>query len=470
MRFRLREPQARGTLTSADEHSPLYGLSAQRMRFISVICVRCAEGLKGKAEMPNYTMKNAIVDLGFIEAYARVTHLPGDDIWFDAFLDALGRVEVFVRAGHLLGGHSSPADLSAFLYDIGFLRGSIWNDKIPYSISEAIKNVIALVSGHHDQYTDRPEPKEEMLSDSDRDVLLNAAEQGECLFSIPLRGGISATQDAIVRYTAQELGAADFREAKEWSEQATREHEAARDPEAVESAPDGTGGEPPPPIKDAEPNAPIASNAPEQSFPVNPFNPNGKRGQRDWTPEQRAEAAERARNQHKEKPPLDSDLEAVKADWEAGVPFAQIGRKWNCSDAHIRNFLKKHGINPNRGRANPKAIEQPAPDAAEADMATAVATIEEEEAADFPAAITLPEPASTPSPLDPDDWPDIQQMLATGKSRQAIASDYDVLVDDLNAFIEAQLKATQERIREKAKEQPLGESLALPPGTVGSAA
>ncbi|OWK39470.1 helix-turn-helix transcriptional regulator [Fimbriiglobus ruber] len=65
-----------------------------------------------------------------------------------------------------------------------------------------------------------------------------------------------------------------------------------------------------------------------------------------------------------------------------------------------------------------------------------------------------------PSPLSPDDWSDIQKMLVSGQSRESIASDYDIPVEDLDAFVASHLK------RAEAK-SPLGEARAL--STVGSA-
>ncbi len=49
-----------------------------------------------------------------------------------------------------------------------------------------------------------------------------------------------------------------------------------------------------------------------------------------------------------------------------------------------------------------------------------------------------------PQPIDAEEWPDIQQMLASGRTREAIASDYDVPVAELNRFIERQLEAARE--------------------------
>lgn len=140
--------------------------------------------------MTAYGLKNAIVDLGFIESYSRHAQLLGVDLWFESFLDALTRIEDFVRTGRLLAGNASPEELSGFLYDVGFVRGSIWNEKIPYAVSEALSNVIAMLTGHHEHCTVRPESTEEMLSDNARDALLNAAGEGRSLFRLGLSGEI----------------------------------------------------------------------------------------------------------------------------------------------------------------------------------------------------------------------------------------------------------------------------------------
>jgi hypothetical protein len=59
--------------------------------------------------------------------------------------------------------------------------------------------------------------------------------------------------------------------------------------------------------------------------------------------------------------------------------------------------------------------------------------------------------------LETTDWPEIQRMLAAGRSREAIAGDYEVTVEHLDDFI-------AERLRERSR---LGEAPAL--SQVGSA-
>ena len=92
---------------------------------------------------------------------------------------------------------------------------------------------------------------------------------------------------------------------------------------------------------------------------------------------------------------------------------------------------------------------------------------EEPCASDGATAITVRSPAARwkPSPLSTDDWPDIQRMLATSRSRESIASDFDVPVEDLNEFIEEQLQAARAR-----RGEPPGESLPPSPGMAGTAA
>jgi hypothetical protein len=144
---------------------------------------------------------------------------------------------------------------------------------------------------------------------------------------------------------------ADLKEAGGASlEQAADFGASAEEPSAngtAESSPEASHEAP---VSHAEP----ASPSPEP-LSFNPFNPNGKRGRREWTPEQRAIQAERAKGQ--KKPPFDDDFEAVKADFDAGLPMDAIGRKYGCSGSHIRNFLKKHGIDPRRGAGNHRGRE-----------------------------------------------------------------------------------------------------------------
>src|SRR5262249_26473806 len=135
-----------------------------------------------------------------------------------------------------------------------------------------------------------------MLSDHARDILSETTGEGRCPFRSGLNGEIDATPEAIARYVQQELGAMSRDEADQWAGEARQEwkSEQASQPadttteiegidaihaeESVERLPDNT------------------SQAPAVTRPVNPFNPSGKKGKREWTPEQRAEQAERARN------------------------------------------------------------------------------------------------------------------------------------------------------------------------------
>jgi hypothetical protein len=65
---------------------------------------------------------------------------------------------------------------------------------------------------------------------------------------------------------------------------------------------------------------------------------------------------------------------------------------------------------------------------------------------------TLRSSAPIEKPLQESEWPDIKQMIATGRSREAIAYDLDVPVEHLDQVIENQLRK---------RATPLGEARAL---------
>jgi hypothetical protein len=212
------------------------------------------------------------------------------------------------------------------------------------------------------------------LSDDQRDKILNTALEDDAV-SADFAESIGASHRGVLEHW-RNLGAidsdeveADLKAAK--IEAATESNEAApshrEEPIGVpvpetpaaqpESAPEVAAAEQPEPAGAGErpPSEPPSAIA--ASF--NPFNPNGKRGRREWTPEQRAAQSERARAMQLSKPPLvpDDAFESVRADWEAGTSFDAIGRKYGCSGGHIRNFLKKHGVDPRRTKADLPAYQ-----------------------------------------------------------------------------------------------------------------
>ncbi|QEH36535.1 hypothetical protein OJF2_51190 [Aquisphaera giovannonii] len=72
--------------------------------------------------------------------------------------------------------------------------------------------------------------------------------------------------------------------------------------------------------------------------------------------------------------------------------------------------------------------------------------------------ITIPKPRRK-SQLTDDDWPEIERMLEQGRTRRAIASDYDEDPADLDAFIASH----------QQKERPKGEAPASPSGGTSDA-
>jgi hypothetical protein len=510
----------------------------------------------------DYGAKRAIADLGFIEAYSRMANLPGNDIWFEAFMEALNRIEAFVHKGYLLNGGASPEELSGFLYDVGFMRGSIWNDKIPYAVSETLKSVVDFLTGHAAWCSIRPEPKEEMLSDHARDVLSYEASEGRCLFRPGLGGEIDATPEAVSRYVQQELGAMDRNEAEQWAEEARQKWEAEQPSQPLAPSADLSQAEAAP-TEEVSAQAESLSQPHVVSQPVNPFNPSGKMGRREWTPEQRAAQAERAKNYAKEHPLIrDDQLDEVKADFESGMSWSKIGRKLGCSGGNVRNFLKKHGVDVIRDRSKSEAMQSAdrtggRPSLTEEQIQTIISekakgtpskeigemidrsqhavdvkyselkkeghvpeyhlaqeAIEERKAAanaqraesmrayharregvssgeagDSDGNVTIDEtdaesevPSIVPEPTPPhrltvahpdyagkredgqvndDDWPDIKTRLDRGDTRRAIASDYDVELEDLDFFISSNQ-------RREAK-QPPGEARAPLLGMAGGA-
>lgn len=379
--------------------------------------------------MPQYTIKNVTLDIGFVSGYLRAH--AGQAVLFEAMVDALDRADARILVAKLTStGELHEEDLRCLLSELGFIRGLIWLTPTHDACSDAMDRLIEfLVEGAVDWYQLprpwRPRPDEPLVTDQQRDqancAYLESVETAASELELP-----TAVIERIVHPKVKE-------DVDRYRNQNDRAAHA-----------------------DIRPSAAITPTAegftPSQIESPNPFNPNGKRGRREWTPEQRAAQAERARNRHNDMPPFDSDLEAVKADWEAGTPFDKIGSKWGCSGSHIRNFLTKHGIDPRRGRVK-RGGESPLTETehqvvVEGETAThgPVAELDEGEPV-APKRHASDSPASRwkPSPIDSAEWPDIQQMLADGRSREAIASDYDVPVQDLDDFIQARLQEGRKR-------------------------
>jgi hypothetical protein len=284
--------------------------------------------------MTDYTARTALIDLGFIGGYLHETDtLPANWGMFEAMLDAIQRITEYATQGHLNERPANPASYALFLHDLGFLRGLIWSHPISSAVSEAIRRVIVFVTENEqfpcqllDGCGHTAEVPVHRLSDEQRHAIDDAADSGEDSCTSDFAEAVGATYIGVLEHW-RKMGALTHEEVEEEIKKASKP--AAELPSLEAIAIRG--------IADRE-----------QS--LNPFNPNGKRGRRAWTPEQRAAQAERARKTQLSKPPLvpDSEFPNVKADFEAGLSFDAIGSKHHCSGSHIRNFLQKHGVDPRR--------------------------------------------------------------------------------------------------------------------------
>lgn len=123
---------------------------------------------------------------------------------------------------------------------------------------------------------------------------------------------------------------------------------------------------------------------------------------------------------------------------------------------------RKHNMSPEaREAARQRMIDMQARKRAEreADNASPVPEHHRPNFTDAELRITVPTPRRK-SQLTDADWPEIKTMLADGRSREAIASDYDEEVEDLDFFI-----ASSERREAKSP----GEAGASPSGVASGA-
>lgn len=508
--------------------------------------------------MTEYTIKNAIVDLGFVDGCIRENR-PDDLRMLEPLEMALDRLESNT------GGN---LDEPRLLHDLGFVRGVMWLKPMPGAYSQAMDRLTEFfVEGKVEWYqlpqvwTGR-EHEDPVLSDDLRTELNQtyivdgpdaAAEEAE-------KAGVTEPLFRIIPPEIRHGGAVEIAEPQAEAKPAGQSEKCrpTEKPQVMQEDQKSAGDTSAPP-ETLQPEPIVERKELLPAPPFNPHNPNGKRGRRVWTDEQRSAAAERAKGQ--KKPPFDEHFAEVKADFDAGMSPGAIGKKWGCSDGHIRNFLKKHGIDPRRpkittsayhptpraeyewtdesraklfelldqsmtwadigerldrtpaacrsmhlllvkeGKAPPKkppasSAITPEDIAEVQDMLDRDSSYEEigewfgcdaeavrrfceahrlipahlaekakkgyeERQAALANSDRSPASRWKPNPIDPNDWPDIQQMLATGRSREAIASDYDVPVEDLNAFIDDRLKM---------REPPPGESQPSGPGMADAAA
>ncbi len=258
--------------------------------------------------MADYTLKHALIDIGFLVGYLKMAivskQIADEDegLWY-----LLEQVDDLAVKGRLHDNQSPEEADRMLVMSVGELKGRIWHTPVAHAVSDAIDRLSLHYANHWigaDEAADNLQPVEALgdkLSDHQRHQLTGAA--------------INTDEDTSSPEFAERIGAPLEGVVSYWQSLGVIEED-----EAVELLNNAAGA--------AQKSAPTPRNT------------------REWTPEQRAAAAERAKGQ--KKPPFDNDLESVKADFDSGMPLDRIGRKFGCSGSHIRNFLSKHGIDPRR--------------------------------------------------------------------------------------------------------------------------
>src|SRR4051812_42575419 len=124
----------------------------------------------------DYDAKAAIVDLGFVDGCCTGgDFLPRDWDMYEALLDIFDRIEEYVLNDHLDGATPKPNAYAHFLHDMGFVRGLLWTKPIPDAVSEALDRLLAYFVSNKEfpcalLTKQKIEPKDEMVSDQDRDL------------------------------------------------------------------------------------------------------------------------------------------------------------------------------------------------------------------------------------------------------------------------------------------------------------
>ena len=171
--------------------------------------------------------------------------------------------------------------------------------------------------------------------------------------------------------------------------------------------------------------------------------------------------------------------------------YETIGEWFGCDAETVRKFCHEHKLIPAKAAALANErfeLRQAAP--TDEEPAVSETAVEEEDrgtedepddadnvqeqtpvkaAPSPPHRLTVAHPGYAgrreDSTLLPDDWLDIQTMLAKGMTPRAIAGDYDVEIDELQAFIDEQ----SEKARQAAKESSRGKPAPLLDAVGGAA-
>lgn len=351
--------------------------------------------------MPQYTIKNALVDLGFIDGYVTENATKN----FQLLREALDRLD------SALVEHGTDSTANPFIlcrrviHDLGYLRGLLWNVPLHDAYSDAMDRLMEYfveggVEWYKLPYPYRCTPDDLLVTDEQRDSVNSAYIEGP---------GVAAEETGLPLEVVERIV----------------------HPRTKAAMPPLDAPTPEPPVSPPVP----ACDSPTDSAPEPPV------------PEHESPAGEReGSNGQSEGEIVERIRELAAQGWTDKMIVGEVG----FSVPRICVIRKANGILP--GSKQRKAAGEPLVQE-EADDPPAVEPPETAEP-------EQPEPSWDFQPLDPEDWPDIQRMLAGSRTREGIASDYDVPVEHLNAFIEERLREGRERRASGGGLPPPGEAAA----------
>lgn len=381
-----------------------------------------------------YDARKVIVDLGIIDGYVR-TYCSGTDIsevTFEPTWNALDQVEKYVREAPLHSRDLSDLTYRGFLHDLGFIRGVLWQVPLPDFISEAMARVINFFAEHDKSLPQQPaaptpcEPTSDFVSEQDRDFARRAIEAGIPVEEIAEELVLSPHE--VERIATPEPTPIAVQVAS------TDEDGHGLSDDQVEIVRE---------LSETMTDDEIAEHLGVSRHTV--FRFRGRHG----IEKSQGPREGRTRWEYQWEPWQKEALVEMKL---AGKSYSEIGKAIGKTSSQCSGmwFWEKKKLEKRAAEA-----DGPVPEDGLATADTPSPSPEPQATA-----VTIPAPADRwkPSPLSEDDWPDVQQMLASGRSREAIAGDFEVPVEDLNNFIAAKLEAA--RARHAAKESPPGESLA----------
>jgi hypothetical protein len=294
------------------------------------------------------------------------------------------------------------SDLRQALYDLGYLCGYFDHQQFDQSIRNRLTNLSAIVMRQpiegSGEKTARPSIGPKLRPEDFPDVQARLA-RGDTKTAIAASYGIDRrgidrflTREAKRRHLAKDV--------REPAPEPELSPAALPDPDPILDSPPESLPDAPPDLEQPQPEPTPVANCRVEPSPL---------------------AASISHPGHQPKIP-DADLPVIQDDLATNKSFTAIGARYGCTGQTVVNFLRKHGIDARRKKADPIG---------EVVSRKTAGTIEVPKG-DGPAS------SVTGLPLTKFDRKSIKDQIRYGTGRRQIAENYGVTVEQLNRFLDGE--------------------------------